>query len=131
MMGIRWRRIAALGIDLYILIFSITSVLFIINRGEKTMPLWMAIVNVILFSLGCLFKDCVFCNGSVGKKIVRLKIVKNDGGPVRTVDRIIRSLGAILTYPVYMILILVAGKHLGDVWSKTEVVPGNACQGDG
>ncbi|MBR0229584.1 MAG: RDD family protein [Clostridia bacterium] len=78
---------------------------------------------IILFLLT--FKDWIFFSGnSIGKQIMRIKVVKLDGSHLNLLDCIKRTLPyAIL--PVEAYFVLTEQDRLGDRWAHTTVVPAN------
>ena len=71
------------------------------------------------------FKDWLFFSGnSIGKQIMRIKVVKLDGSHLNLLDCIKRTLPyAIL--PVEAYFVLTGQDRLGDRWAHTAVVPAN------
>ncbi len=80
-------------------------------------------VTIILFLLT--FKDWLFFSGnSIGKQLMRIKVIKLDGSRLNLLDCIKRTLPyAIL--PVEAYFVLTGQDRLGDRWAGTEVVPGD------
>ena len=78
---------------------------------------------IILFLLT--FKDWLFFSGnSIGKQIMKIKVIKLNGSRLNLLDCIKRTLPyAIL--PVEAYFVLTGQDRLGDRWAGTEVVPGN------
>lgn len=78
---------------------------------------------IILFLLT--FKDWIFFSGnSIGKQLLKIKVIKLDGARLDLLDCIKRTLPyAIL--PVEAYFILTGQDRLGDRWAGTEVVPGD------
>ena len=74
-----------------------------------------------IFSLLTLLKDVVFKNSSIGKKLLRLEILKDNGSKPSTIEVVLRN----LFFPLWMIdgiLILCNNKKIGDIIFKTKVV---------
>lgn len=78
---------------------------------------------IILFLLT--FKDWIFFSGnSIGKQLLKIKVIKLDGARLNLLDCIKRTLPyAIL--PVEAYFVLTGQDRLGDRWAGTEVVPGD------
>ena len=69
-------------------------------------------------------RDFAFRNASIGKRLLKLRIVKLDSSDLRPVDLFIRNIPCLLwLWPLEILLIVTRGERLGDTWSKTEIVP--------
>lgn len=58
---------------------------------------------------------------SIGKRILKLEIVKIDGTRVTLLDALKRSLPFIFLLPIEVILMIINDRRLGDVWAGTVV----------
>ncbi len=68
-----------------------------------------------------IFRD-VLGSKSIGKKILKLKIIdENTGNPCNFLRRLLRNITWILG-PIEVIFLLVSKKRLGDILAKTKVV---------
>ncbi|MBR3741275.1 MAG: RDD family protein [Clostridia bacterium] len=78
-----------------------------------------------LVMVGVGVKDILFFpDGSVGKRIMGLRLMKLDGSKVTVLDGFKRLL-PIAIWPVEAILVLVKNKRLGDKWANTQVTAAN------
>ena len=74
-----------------------------------------------LVMVGVGVKDILFFpDGSVGKRIMGLRLRKLDGSKVTALDGFKRLL-PIAIWPVEAILVLVKNQRLGDKWANTQV----------
>lgn len=68
-----------------------------------------------------LIKDIIFKNASIGKKIMNLKILKEDD-TLPTIKTVILRNTFMILWPIDAILILANKEKLGDMFFKTKVV---------
>lgn len=68
------------------------------------------------------FKDLIFKNASIGKKIMNLQVVTKDNNKPNVIALILRNIFICYIYPISFILILIFNKSLGDFVFKTKVV---------
>ena len=79
-----------------------------------TVPFTLAVICLI-------FKDLIFAKGSLGKHLLKLELVVNQGS-LTFVKRITRNLPLIIL-PLEMLATLVMkGRRIGDMLSGTEVI---------
>lgn len=116
------KRIIGGLIDFYIIVFSssILTAIFTLGKLDVT-PLSMTVYfgSYIVF-LG--FRDAVFKNASVGKRIFKLEVIKNDETELRAIDIAKRNIPLVFLLPVEIFLMLFNDKRIGDIWAKTSVV---------
>ncbi len=71
------------------------------------------------------FKDWLFFSGnSMGKQLMKIKVIKLDGSRLTLLDCVKRTL-PYLIMPVEAYLVLTEQERLGDRWAGTDVVPGD------
>lgn len=69
------------------------------------------------------FKDFLFRNASIGKKIMRIHVVSKTGNQmVLSRQLIARNLFGLFLLPIEFILIVFGQTRMGDYYAKTEVV---------
>ena len=68
-----------------------------------------------------LFRDNIFGNASIGKKLLKIKVVKVNGEKINLITSLKRNILFFL-WPVEILLIITDNKRLGDMWAKTIVV---------
>ena len=70
-----------------------------------------------------MFKDWLFFSGnSIGKQMMKIRVVKLDGSRLTFLDCVKRTL-PYLILPVEAYFVLTGQERLGDRWAETEVVP--------
>ncbi|MBE6571828.1 MAG: RDD family protein [Ruminococcaceae bacterium] len=115
-------RIVAFLIDHMIICFALAFLGFA-QMLIKTDLLWlwrMYYIIFLAFLFAYFFKDVV--NGqSVGKRIMKIKVVDMDGNKPSIFNLIIRNI-TIFIWPVEAILVLLNKQRLGDILAKTKVV---------
>ncbi len=121
-MNDKLKRIVATVIDFYSICLLASIFTGIITKGNVAVTPFSATVYVTAYFLLLLFKDIVFSNASLGKRICNLKVVKTDGTKLTVVDVIKRNLPGTILLPVEILLLLFNNRRLGDAWAKTAVV---------
>lgn len=120
-MNVKYKRLLAGLIDFYIIAFAsgINASIFDIKGTKIEMILNIVVFYISFLVLGT-FRDIVFNNASLGKRIMRIKIVPLEKESINFAMRIKRAITLVLV-PVEIILILNSNKRLGDYWAKTDV----------
>lgn len=118
---IKFKRIVAFYID-NMIVSGVSMLIFLIISNFDLVGIfyyfnWYIIVGLILTSL----KDIVFRNASIGKKLLGIKIEKDDGKLPSILILILRNIFAII-WPIDAILVLCTNKKIGDLIFKTRVV---------
>ena len=117
------KRIASILIDIFILgiCFGAVIVLFAVfftNSGElfpqKGVDVLMLFANLLF-----IMKDALRI--SVGKRLLKLKIVAEDGSKADWRACVIRNI-FLLFWPIEGIVLLASGRRIGDYVAKTNVV---------
>ena len=124
-MSLKVRRLLAALIDFYILCFASTMLVAVVTLGSLDATLLSISVYLISFFLFAIFKDSVFINRSIGKKILHLKVYSEESdGQVKRMKistQVKRGITLILV-PLELLLTLINDKRLGDMLAKTEVI---------
>ena len=130
-MSIFLRRIGSFIID-WILIFLIGIPLLFIGPSFKTEYLlypsismfysYGFFLSLLWFFVAFLFKDCVFKNASIGKKLLGLKVEVVEKRKSLVFALVIRNATLILGWIELIILLANHGTRLGDIIAKTKVV---------
>lgn len=119
-------RIVAIIIDGII----IGIIAYLLNLALTQIVPWAGLLNGI-FSLILLAVYMMVMEGSkgqtIGKMLLNLKVVREDGGPITMKEAQTRALAVllwILIIPILLDLIWVAdeGQRLGDKWAHTTVI---------
>ena len=113
------KRIIAIAIDYYIAFLLCYVPMLIIGKGFKFLleNMYLLIVsNFLLF----IVKDIVFKNCSMGKKTMKIEVLKQDGTKPNTLHLLLRNIFAII-WPIEIFLILSKNKRLGDLIFNTKV----------
>ena len=80
------------------------------------------IVFFCTYFLYFFFRDLIFWNASIGKKILRIKITRSDKGII-TLNTHFKRIIALTLFPLESFLIFYNNnKRLGDIWAKTQIV---------
>lgn len=123
------KRIGAFFIDFIIIALIYNFPFFILVmlpmiQGQKLMVdviMSKVFICVIFAFILFVFKD-VFKNGSIGKKIMKLKIIDSDTKEDSSIGkRILRNTTWILSW-IEIIVYLISNKRIGDRIARTEVV---------
>lgn len=114
-MKVFFRRLLAAGIDLYL----IGIVCFLFDLFSK--KLFNYDIQIELIYILFPFKDLVFRDRSIGKKILGLKVETLNGDKPSLIVMILRNITTSL-YFLEILLIFIFNKRLTDVIFKTQVV---------
>ena len=119
------KRILAALIDFYIICFLSSAFIGVFTLGEFSITPFSIIVYVTISLLLLLFKDFMFKNTSIGKRIFKLKVAKTDGTNLMIVDVIKRNIPIIILLPLEALLLIINDRRIGDIWAKTSIVYNN------
>ena len=119
------KRILAAIIDFYIICFLSSALICVFTLGEFSITPFSIIVYLTISLLLLLFKDFMFKNTSIGKRIFKLKVAKTDGTNLMIVDVIKRNIPIIILLPVEALLLIINNRRIGDIWAKTSIVYNN------
>ena len=119
------KRILAAIIDFYIICFVSSAFICVFTLGEFSITPFSIIVYLTISLLLLLFKDFMFKNTSIGKRIFKLKVAKTDGTNLMIVDVIKRNIPIIILLPVEALLLIINNRRIGDIWAKTSIVYNN------
>ena len=119
------KRILAAIIDFYIICFLSSAFICVFTLGEFSITPFSIIVYLTISLLLLLFKDFMFKNTSIGKRIFKLKVAKTDGTNLMIVDVIKRNIPIIILLPVEALLLIINNRRIGDIWVKTSIVYNN------
>jgi len=119
------KRILASLIDWYILYFGIYGVILFIKYkilhyfpNYESYKFAVDFIYVIYF----LFKDLIFKNASIGKRIAGLKIVTKDNFTPKFYIIILRNIFDPILFVADFLSIFIANIKLGDIVFKTKVI---------
>jgi hypothetical protein len=93
---------------------------FIITQGKDELIAVTVAIFIPLFYLLFVFKDSLFKNASIGKKIMHIKVISLKG-KFGFKAMLIRG-STFLMMAIELLLIILENKRIGDVWAKTAVV---------
>ena len=119
------KRILAAIIDFYVICFVSSAFICVFTLGEFSITPFSIIVYLTISLLLLLFKDFMFKNTSIGKRIFKLKVAKTDGTNLMIVDVIKRNIPIIILLPVEALLLIINNRRIGDIWAKTSIVYNN------
>lgn len=119
------KRILAAIIDFYIICFLSSAFICVFTLGKFSIMPFSIIVYLSISLLLLLFKDFMFKNTSIGKRIFKLKVAKTDGTNLMIVDVIKRNIPIIILLPVEALLLIINNRRIGDIWAKTSIVYNN------
>jgi len=118
------KRIIAMMID-YIIILVICHIPLIIYIELADFNIFEAIDSMIsLVMILVIFKDLIFRNASIGKKIMKLEIRKQDNKIPPIYAIILRNI-TVSIWPLECILILMNKNRIGDMIFNTKVIEVN------
>ncbi len=129
-MSLKSKRVVAAMLDYYFCVMLVVIISGIIgavardvfNLNIKEMA---SIITTAVYFVGVLafyfLKDLLFKNASLGKRIMKLEIVKKDGTQFTFVDCVKRMLPVALCV-IEIYLLFSNDERLGDSWAKTAVV---------
>ena len=120
-MNCKVRRMLAGVIDFYVICLLASIFVGIITLGQFSVTKFSIVIYLVSCFLLLLVKDITFKDASIGKRMLKLKIVRFDGTKVSTVDTIKRNL-TILLLPIEIVLVLTKNKRIGDIIAKTSVI---------
>lgn len=125
-MQIQIKRLIAGIIDLYIICFISSFIVLIITLGK--MDIFLSVgTYLITFFVQMVFKDMIFGNASIGKKIIKIKVVTMgqngniNTGKLSALVCLKRAMPLILL-PLELLLIITNNKRMGNMWANTTVV---------
>ena len=96
---------------------------YLLYPSIKMFSCYGVILSVLWFLLFPLFKDCIFKNASLGKKILGIQIVNiGDKTQPLTIQLIKRNIMFYFIFIEIIVFFLNSGRTVGDVISNTAVV---------
>ena len=119
------KRIVAAIIDFYIICFLSSAFICVFTLGKFSITPFSIISYLAISIILLLFKDLVIKNTSIGKRILKLEVVKTDGTKLMPTDIIKRNIPFIVLLPVEVFLLITNNKRIGDIWAKTSIVHNN------
>ena len=119
------KRIVAAIIDFYIICFLSSAFICVFTLGKFSITPFSIISYLAISIILLLFKDLVLKNTSIGKRILKLEVVKTDGTKLMPTDIIKRNIPFIVLLPVEVFLLITNNKRIGDIWAKTSIVHNN------
>ncbi len=115
------KRIIAMIID-FIIILLICQIPLHIYAMLKDFNIFEATNSVIAtVMILTIFKDAVFKNASIGKKIMKIEIRKDDN-KIPPISIIILRNITVIIWPLECLLILMRKKRIGDIICNTKIV---------
>lgn len=121
---LKQKRFLSMLIDFHIIIY-VSLVFWDIFCMAVTLIFGISINDLIClafkFMLLVMIKDLVFRNASIGKKLLKLEILKDDGTMPHVFELLFRNILFII-FPAEIMLALCNDKRIGDMIFKTSVV---------
>lgn len=121
MTNINFKRIIATVIDFYIITFSSSLFITVITIGKLSFNAVTISAYFVVFVLSAIFKDYIFKDASIGKKIMKIRLVSENGEYVTFEMRLLRAVTLIFV-PIELIMIITKNKRLGDYLAHTQVI---------
>lgn len=125
---LRAKRVLAGIIDLYISYICITELFILLKEPLinklQDFELFLDIYNISWY-MSLVFKDVIFKNASIGKRLVGIKIVDINNEPVKFYILILRNLLLPIVYPFYFVTILLLNRRYSDRVFKIKIVSRN------
>ena len=121
-MNLKIRRLIALLIDYLIIVFTFYYILILLTKmfNNDIIISFFTIIIFILIIYSLIYKDLLFKNASLGKKIMRIGIYINNYIPNKDI-LIKRNNKSLQTFPFYLFQIIINNKSSGDNEYNTEV----------
>ena len=116
------KRILAAIIDFYVICFVSSAFICVFTLGEFSVTPFSIAVYLTISLLLLLFKDFIFKNTSIGKRIFKFKVTKTDGTKLMIIDVIKRNIPIIVLLPVEALLLIINNRRIGDIWAKTAII---------
>ncbi len=123
-MNYKIKRLVAAIIDFYVICFVSTGFIYILTFGELSVTPGFVAIYLLSFFLLLLTKDLAFRNASIGKRIFKMEVVKTDEKELRIIDIIKRNLSIVVLLPIEILMLIIDGRRLGDIWAKTTISSG-------
>lgn len=120
-MNIRLKRLFAAFIDFYIICFTSTAFIYIVTFGKLDVTILTITAFLMIFYSLYVIKDFVFKNASIGKKLLKIEIVKSDQTKFNILDALKRTIPFIFLFPIEIALLIIKNNRLGDIWAKTQI----------
>ncbi len=120
-MELKYKRIIAGVIDFGIACYAGVFVVQIVSLGKVPVSLFTVILYLVSTFSFLIFKDLLFKNASVGKKIFNISIVKNNGTKLKVTDVIKRNITIVFLVPIEVCLLMTDNVRLGEKWSQTSI----------
>lgn len=92
-----------------------------ISYGETRLSSFSVKVSLIVFFIAVLFKDAVFKNASIGKRIFKLEI-ECTKGKFGFICMLKRTICIFLFLGIEILLVFLNNRSIGDIWSNCNVV---------
>ena len=128
-MTLKIRRLLAVYIDFITAVVVSTVVTNIVTLGNFNAPrsFFMQILSIVIYLLLVIsyivIKDILFKSASLGKKILGIKIIDDNGSDVLKRKILIkRNLENLIVFPLYIIDVLLNNQSKGDKKYKTKVI---------
>ncbi len=119
---IRVKRLAALVIDHIIACIGSTAIVMIVSCGTAETTVFNLSVYFIFYIGYMIMKECIFKNAGIGKKIMHICVVAENGKPLSASYFLKKAVVSFLIFPVEIMLILIQGVGIVDIWTKTKVI---------
>ena len=123
-MVLKFRRLMAALIDYIIIFYTCYAYEYLFSKliDNIIFKIFVAIVAAVLFINLFIRKDVIFGYESLGKKAMRLKIYDQNGDRIIKRNLLInRIIPTLITFPIYVFMILSNNKSIGDIKNKTFV----------
>lgn len=117
----KYKRLMAAFIDNIICSIPfvvITFCIIFLKLDNQFLSNWLPLIAYYIIFLS---KDLVYKNASIGKKILNIRIVNNDGKEPLKKQLIFRNI-FIFLWPIEVILIMINNKKIEDYLFKTSIV---------
>lgn len=92
------------------------------TQGTNIGGLLLFVLLVLLFPTLFVFRDVLLNGRSIAKRIFRLRVIDNVTGEKPSNKKLVIRNLFFVAYPVELVLLIVTGRSLGDMVTKTSVV---------
>ena len=116
-MEIIFKRIVAFLIDVMFVALLSIVLGFVFSDNYRQYPAYIGFVVILI-------RDLMTPSGSIGKKILKLRLVNQNKNEPNIGQKILRNITVFL-WPIEGIVLLIAKKRIGDMIVRTDVITSN------
>ena len=122
---VKVQRIVAAYIDFMLICLVSSFLTYCISFNEEQLSVLSLAVYFISFFLMYIFRDCIFKDASVGKKIMKIKVASLTKQKITWEVEFKRNILMFLLAPIEILLVMIYNERIGDRIAHTVVVQNN------